>query len=89
MCFIVDAFSRRIVGWRVTAHMRTEMVLDALEMARAARGAGGLVGLITRPRRLGNSRPCASPNGSTRSGRDPRSRRWPTPKPLSTVEALI
>ena len=39
VCFIVDAFSRLIVGWRVAAHMRTEMVLDALEMARHSRGA--------------------------------------------------
>ena len=38
VCFIVDAFSRRIVGWRVAAHMRTTMVLDALETARASRG---------------------------------------------------
>jgi putative transposase len=38
VCFIVDAYSRMIVGWRVAAHMRTEMVLDALEMARWARG---------------------------------------------------
>ena len=38
VCFIVDAFSRRIVGWRVAANMRTDMVLDALEMARVARG---------------------------------------------------
>src|SRR5215471_14250864 len=30
VCFIVDAFSRRIVGWRVAANMKTEMVLDAL-----------------------------------------------------------
>src|SRR4051794_5461497 len=37
-CFIVDAFSRMIVGWRVAGHMRTEMVLDALEMARRSRG---------------------------------------------------
>ena len=37
VCFIVDAFSRRIVDWRVAAHMRTEMVLDALEMARWSR----------------------------------------------------
>ena len=37
VCFIVDAYSRRIVGWRVAAHMRTSMVLDALEMARASR----------------------------------------------------
>ncbi len=47
VCFIVDAFSRRIVGWRVAANMKTDMVLDALEMARLARGARRLVGLIT------------------------------------------
>ena len=47
VCFITDAFSRMIVGWRVAAHMRTDMVLDALEMARRSRGAHRLVGLIT------------------------------------------
>ena len=39
VCLIVDAFSRLIVGWRVAAHMRTSMVLDAVEMARRTRGA--------------------------------------------------
>lgn len=39
VCFIVDAFSRMIVGWRCASHMRTEMVLDAIEMARWSRGA--------------------------------------------------
>jgi len=38
VCFIVDAFSRMIVGWRVASHMRTGMVLDALEMACWSRG---------------------------------------------------
>jgi putative transposase len=38
VCFIVDAYSRMIVGWRVAGHMRTEMVLDAIEMARWSRG---------------------------------------------------
>jgi putative transposase len=47
VCFIVDAFSRRIVGWRVASNMKTEMVLDALEMARLSRGARRLVGLVT------------------------------------------
>jgi len=47
VCFIVDAFSRRIVGWRVAANMKTEMVLDALEMARRSRGSRRLVGLVT------------------------------------------
>jgi putative transposase len=36
--FIVDAFSRRIVGWRVAASLRTDLALDALEMAIFARG---------------------------------------------------
>ncbi len=38
VCFIVDAYSRMIVGWRVASHMRTSMVLDAVEMARSSRG---------------------------------------------------
>jgi putative transposase len=38
VCFITDAFSRAIVGWRVAPHMRTTMVLDAIEMARWSRG---------------------------------------------------
>jgi putative transposase len=46
VCFIVDAFSRRIVGWRVATHMRTDMVLDALEMARRSRGGRRLIGLV-------------------------------------------
>jgi len=38
VCFIVDVFSRTIVGWRAASNMRTDMVLDALEMARWSRG---------------------------------------------------
>jgi transposase InsO family protein len=38
VCFITDAYSRMIVGWRVAGHMRTPMVLDAIEMARWNRG---------------------------------------------------
>jgi putative transposase len=45
VCFITDAFSRMIVGWRVATHMRTTMVLDALEMARWSRGTR-LEGLV-------------------------------------------
>jgi len=44
VCFIIDAFSRMIVGWRAAPHMRTEMVLDAIEMARWSRGTN-LAGL--------------------------------------------
>jgi len=38
VCFIIDACSRAIVGWRAASHMRTTMVLDAIEMARCSRG---------------------------------------------------
>jgi putative transposase len=47
VCFIIDAFSRRIVGWTVASNMKTRMVLDALEMARRSRGSKRLVGLVT------------------------------------------
>ena len=38
VAFIVDVFSRRIVGWRVCTSMKTDLVLDALEQAIYARG---------------------------------------------------
>ena len=43
--FVVDAFSRAIVGWRVSASLHAELPLDALEMALWARGPG-LPGLV-------------------------------------------
>jgi putative transposase len=33
LAFILDTHSRRIVGWSMDSHMRTELVIDALEMA--------------------------------------------------------
>lgn len=36
--FVVDVFSRAIVGWRVSASLHAELALDALEMAIWARG---------------------------------------------------
>jgi transposase InsO family protein len=37
VAFIIDVYARRIVGWRVSASMRTDFVLDALEQALFAR----------------------------------------------------
>jgi putative transposase len=44
--FVIDAFSRRIVGWQFAGHMRTDLVLDALRMALTRRDAGADVQLI-------------------------------------------
>jgi len=44
VAFVIDVFARRIVGWRVSRSMHTELVLDALEPALHARRAGeGLI----------------------------------------------
>jgi putative transposase len=44
LAFVLDVFARRIVGWQLAAHMRTELVMDALEMAVGLRRpAAGLV----------------------------------------------
>ena len=37
VAFVIDVFSRRIVGWRVWHSLRTDLVLDALEQALHAR----------------------------------------------------
>lgn len=33
LAFILDIYSRRVVGWSMANHLRTELVVDALEMA--------------------------------------------------------
>jgi putative transposase len=33
VAIVLDVFSRRVVGWAMATHLRTELVLDALEMA--------------------------------------------------------
>ena len=37
LSIVLDAFSRRIVGWAMADHLRTELVLDALDMASEQR----------------------------------------------------
>jgi putative transposase len=38
--FVIDVFSRMIVGWQLAANMRTTLVLDALRMALGLRDPG-------------------------------------------------
>ena len=44
--FVIDVYSRRVVGWQLAGHMRTDLVLDALRMALGRRQAGADVELI-------------------------------------------
>ena len=49
LAFVLDAYSRRILGWRAATSMKTSLVLDALEQAiwtRAREGVEDLSGLV-------------------------------------------
>jgi putative transposase len=49
VAFVIDAYARRVLGWRVSYSMKTALVLDALEQAiwtRAQAGVDDLTGLI-------------------------------------------
>jgi putative transposase len=45
LAFVLDAYSRKLVGWAMESHLRTELVLDALQMAiwRRKPTAAGLI----------------------------------------------
>jgi putative transposase len=43
VAIVLDAFSRRVVGWSMANHLRTELVLDALDMAIHRRNPIGVV----------------------------------------------
>jgi putative transposase len=44
--FVIDVFSRKVVGWQLAGHMRTDLVLDALRMALGVRTPGADVALV-------------------------------------------
>jgi putative transposase len=46
VAFVFDAYSRFIVGWQAATHLRSDLALDALEMALWRRGGSGLASLI-------------------------------------------
>ena len=43
VAFVIDVFARRIVGWRASASLRTDLALDALEQAVYDRETGQLL----------------------------------------------
>jgi putative transposase len=78
VALVVDAFSRFIVGWQASRSLRTDLALDALEMAIWRRQASCRGWCITR---TGAANTCrsATPSGSPRPGRSPRWARSATP----------
>jgi putative transposase len=84
--FVIDAFSRRVVGWQFASHMRTDLVLDALRMALTRRDPGADVQLVQHSdagsqytsydSRRGRRGPDGSWRRSARSA-TPTTTRWP------------
>jgi putative transposase len=70
VAFVIDAFSRFIVGWQAARSLRSDLALDALQMAIWTR-RGGLAGLVHHSDRAANMSPFATPSGWPRRGRSP------------------
>jgi putative transposase len=71
---VLDVYSRRVVGWSIADHLRTELVVDALDMARWRRKP---LGTTVHSDRARNTRPgcsvrdCVKPACSARWARSP------------------
>ena len=46
LAFVIDVYSRRVVGWQLAPHMRASLVCDALRMAVSTRPRGADVALV-------------------------------------------
>jgi putative transposase len=78
VAFVVDAYARRILGWRVAPTMATSMVLDAIEQAiwtRQQEGALDLKDVVHHAGRGSSTPRSGSPNASPRRAFSPRSQR--------------
>jgi putative transposase len=71
VALVIDAFSRFIVGWQASRSLRTDLALDALEMAIWRRRVQ-LDGWCTTPTGAANTLPSATPNTSPKPVRSPR-----------------
>ena len=69
--FIIDVHSRRVLGWQLAGHMRTDLVLDALRMALGTREPGADFALVATYRSRESIYVCdlhPDPAGSRRAG---------------------
>src|SRR5215207_2804661 len=83
LAVVIDAWSRRVVGWSIADHLRTELVVDALEMAclrrRPTHGAIAHSDHGASSRRGHSVSACAGPGCSAR--RALSATRWTTRSP--------
>lgn len=66
--FVIDVYSRRVVGWQLSRSLRTDLALDALEMGLWTRAHAGhdTTGVIAHSDKASSTSPCATPSDSPR-----------------------
>jgi putative transposase len=89
LAFILDACSRKVVGWSMATHLRTEIVVDALCRWRS-RGASRLQGWCTTPTGECTTPLCPSARGWRTKGSSLRWVGWarPTTTPSPRLSSL-
>jgi putative transposase len=65
VAFIVDVYSRRLVGWKAARSMTASLVIDALNMAAWTRRHTTIEGLICHTDTGSNTRQFSTPSDST------------------------
>ena len=88
LAFIIDCFSRMVVGWQLAAHMRTTLVLDAPLMALGLREPGADVARCTTPIAAVRADSIGPRNAAQWHG-DRRSRRPKTAKLAAGAAACV
>ncbi len=73
VAFVIDAYARRIIGWRTGTSMTTALVLDAIEHAIWTRDHAGwdVKDVVHHTDRARNTHLLRSPNGSPKQGSNP------------------
>ncbi len=97
VALVIDAYSRRILGWRAATSMRTSLVLDTLEMAIWARGRGGVIDLsgLIHHHDAAQYTPCTTPPNPASPRRRPthlaalEPGRFNAPQLIQAVESVI
>jgi hypothetical protein len=69
LAVVLDAWSRKIVGWSMANHLRAELVLDALEMAVGQRRPRDVIHHSDQGSQLGFNRSSQQPCGPTAGAR--------------------
>ena len=72
---VIDLYSRRLAGWSIADHMRTDLVLDALRMALATSDPGADVTLVHHSLRSDGVRSPAAHGDGVAMGRPHRRQR--------------